>query len=86
MMSQLKKIIKDDNVGDTNYSTVHNADRLLSENRKMGWKARSFYRLKNKEERRYLMSGATVNLVWGEKAQSWLGVWALAGYTAFIGA
>lgn len=49
----------------------------------MGWRARSFIRqrIKNKEERtrEYLTGwGHIVNLVWGEKAESWLGVWGLA--------
>ena len=47
----------------------------------MEWKARSFYRTKNKEKGRgkYLIGwGPIVNLVLGEKAQSWLGIWGLA--------
>lgn len=37
----------------------------------MGWRARNFYEIKNKKE---IVSGHTVHLVWGEKALSWLTV------------
>ena len=56
-------------------------DSLLSENCKIRPKARSFYRIKNKEgnNRKYLIGwGHIVSLVWGEKAQNWLGLWGLA--------
>lgn len=39
----------------------------------MGWKARSFYRVKNTVHH-------TVSLVWSEEVQSWLGVWGLANW------
>ena len=44
-------MIKEDNLGDTNtlYLTPHEADSLLLENCKIGWKAGSFYGIKNKE-------------------------------------
>ena len=59
---------KDDNLGDTNkpYLTLHEVDSLLLENCKMGQKAGSFYRIKNKEEtnRKYLIGwGNIVKLV-----------------------
>ena len=62
---------------------LHEVNCLLSENCKMGSKARSYHRIKNKEQGRdkqkYLIgSGRIVRLVWGEKSQSWLGVWGLA--------
>ena len=46
----LLKMIKDNNLGDTNYLILHETDHFLSENCKMGWKERSSYRIKNKEQ------------------------------------
>lgn len=45
-------MIEEDNLGDTNklYLILHEVDSLLLENCKMGQKARSFYRMKNKEQ------------------------------------
>lgn len=47
----------------------------------MKWKAECFYRIKNKKTRKRKIEkylnigwGYLVNLVWGEKAQSWFGV------------
>ena len=78
-------MIKENNLGDTNklYLTFHEADSLHSENCKMRQKAGSFYRIKKKEEknRKYPIGwGHRVYLVWGEEAQSWLGVWGLADW------
>lgn len=56
-------------------------DSLLSENCKMGWKAESSHRIKNKEKtyKNYLMGWAhIVNPFWGEKPLSWLSLWWLA--------
>lgn len=65
---------------------------FLWENGKTGQKAESFYRIKNKEQerdnRKYLIAwGPEINFVQSEKeqgnkykAQTWLGVWGLAGW------
>ena len=47
-------MIKENLLGDTNkiYLTLQEADSSLPENWKMGWKARSFYGMKNKEQGR----------------------------------
>ena len=82
------KMIKEDNLHHTNklYLRLHEVDSLLSENYKMGQKARNFHKIKkkNKDEtnRKYLLGwGHIVTLVGGEKAQSWLGLWGLADWT-----
>lgn len=64
--------------------TFHGVDSLLSKNSKIGQKARSCYKIKYKGQssRKYPIGWgwvAKVNLIWGEKAQNWLGVWGLAG-------
>ena len=47
-------MIKEENLGDTNklYLTLHEADGILLEKCKMEWKARSVYRVENKEQGR----------------------------------
>ena len=47
----------------------------------MGKRLDTFYRIKNEEQgnRKYLIGWShIINLVWGEKTQSWLGLWGLA--------
>lgn len=86
-------MIKEDNLGDTNkLQHLMKMDSFHLENCKMGWKARSFYRINNKEQernRKYMINQG--HLVWGEKEQEistepradWaFGDW-LTGYTAF---
>ena len=76
---------KGDNLGNTNFNT--SLTILLLENCKMGKMAGSFYSIKNKPEKnkKYKIDwGHTVNLVWGEKAQRWLGIWELADWIYFI--
>lgn len=71
----LLKVIKEDNLGDTNklYLTLHEVDKFHLENCKMGLKERKMYRLKkikNKEEKykKHLIGwGHTVHSVWGWK-------------------
>lgn len=46
---------------------------------KNGLKMKSFYRIKNKEQEE--TNGHRANFLWGEKAQSWLGIWGLADGT-----
>ena len=52
----IKKMLKVNNLGDTNELTLHEVDSLHSKNCKMEWKAGSFYRLKNREKQKQKIS------------------------------
>ena len=66
------------------YIAFHIVDSLLLVNCKMQWKTGSFYKVRNKgdKKRKYLIGwGHRVNLLWGTKAQSWVGFWGLVDWT-----
>ena len=48
----------------------------------MGQKTGNFYRIKNKKENKKYLIGWSyiVNLVWGQKTESWFGIWRLADW------
>ena len=66
------------------YLKLHEVDSLLSGNCKMGHKAESFYRIKNKEQgtENWKISAwlGLHSLLWGEKDLGWIGVQGLADW------
>lgn len=49
-------MVKENNLGNRLYLTLHEVGSLHSENHKMGLKAGSFYRIKNKGREKYRIS------------------------------
>ena len=58
--------------------------RAPLENCKVGWRMRSFYKIRNKDRKQRISDwlGPNTQPFLGEKTQRWPGVWGLNGYSA----